>query len=114
MEAACVPIDRDIGKGDVVYTHKREYCSAVRKAWERVIPNNTGGAREYYAKWSKSAKDKCHLISLIWGNWKTKQADETDSENKEQTLYCFSRTGRGREMDEAGEEDWEVQTFSHK
>lgn len=95
MEAACVPIDRDIGKGDVVYTHKRILLSR-RKAWERVIPNNTGGAREYYAKWSKSSERQMPPDFTYMGNWKTKQADETDSENKEQTLYCFFQDERGR------------------
>ena len=50
-------------KEDAVYTHthKIEYCSAIRKEWDLVTSNNTGGSREYYAKWNKSEKDKYHI-----------------------------------------------------
>ena len=107
----------NMDKEDAVYTHthKIEYCSAIRKEWDLVTSNNTGGSREYYAKWNKSEKDKYHLISLVWGNWKTKQINKWNRlRYKEQTLYCFARAGRGRGMDEVGEGDWEVQTSSHK
>lgn len=114
MEAACVPIDRDIGKGDVVYTHKREYCSAVRKGHERVIPNNTGGAIEYYAKWSKSAERQMPPDFTYMGKLKNKASRWNRLREQRANSVLLFQDGEREEMDEAGEEDWEVQTFSHK
>ena len=52
-------------KEDVIYI--MEYCSAIKKEWNLAIRNDMDGAREYYAKWIKSKKDKYQMVSLIYG-----------------------------------------------
>ena len=43
------------------------------KEWNLAIRNNVAGTRVYDAKWTKSFKDKYHMISLICGIWDIKQ-----------------------------------------
>ena len=52
-------------KEDVVHTYTIEYSSAIKKEWNLTICDDIDGAREYYAKWNKSEKDKYCVISLI-------------------------------------------------
>ena len=41
-----------------VYTHTMKYYSAIEKEWNPAICNNMGGPGGYYAKWSKSDKER--------------------------------------------------------
>ena len=41
-----------------------------KKEWNNAICNNPNGPRDYHAKWNKSEKDKCRMISLICWIWK--------------------------------------------
>ena len=45
--------------------YKMEYYSAIKKEWNNVICSNMDGPKGYHAKWSKSDKDKYHMIPLI-------------------------------------------------
>ena len=38
-----------------------------KKEWNNAICSNMDGLRGYHTKWSKSDKDKYHMISLICG-----------------------------------------------
>ena len=49
-----------------IYTHTMKYYSAI-KNWNNAICSNMGGSRDYHTKWSKSDKDKYHMIQLIYG-----------------------------------------------
>ena len=40
-----------------------EYYSAIKKEWNNVICSNMDEPRDYHTKWSKSDKDKYHMIS---------------------------------------------------
>ena len=43
-----------------------EYDSAIKEEWNLAICKNMGGARDYPTNWSKSDKDKYHMISFMW------------------------------------------------
>ena len=49
------------------YIYTVEYYSAIKKEWNNSICSKMEGPREYHTKWSKSDKDKYHMISLICG-----------------------------------------------
>jgi len=66
MEAAQVSIHWGMNKEDVFYIHNAILFSH-KEEWNLIICNEVGGAREYYARWNKSEKDKYHMISLICG-----------------------------------------------
>ena len=51
-------------KEDVGYTHSGILLSP-KKEWNNAICSNMDGPKEYNIKWSKSDKDKYHMISLI-------------------------------------------------
>ena len=53
-------------KEDMVYMYFIMLLSH-RKEWNLAMCNDMDGAREYYAKLSKSEKYKYHMISLICG-----------------------------------------------
>ena len=55
-----------------VYTHNGILLSH-RKEWNNAICSNMDGPRDYHAKWSKSEKEKYHMISLICGILKKKK-----------------------------------------
>ena len=38
--------------------------------WNNVICSNMDGPRDYHTKWSKSEKDKYHMLSLTCGIFK--------------------------------------------
>ena len=42
-----------------------EYYPAIKKEWNNAICSNMDGPTEYHTMWSKSDKDKYHMISLI-------------------------------------------------
>ena len=64
MESTQMSIDRWMDKEDVVYIHNGILLSH-KKEWNNAICSNMDGPRGYHVKWSKSEKDKCHMISLI-------------------------------------------------
>ena len=43
----------------VLFSHKKEQNNA--------ICSNMDGSKDYHTEWSKSDKDKHHMISLIYG-----------------------------------------------
>ena len=47
------------------YIYTLEYNSALKKRWHNAICSNMDEPRDYYTTWSKSYKDKYHIISLI-------------------------------------------------
>ena len=49
------------------------------KKWNNAICSNMDGPRDYHTKWSKSEKDKYHMISLICGIYDLIYKTETDS-----------------------------------
>ena len=60
-------------KEDVKYTHiytHRGILFSHKKEWNNAIYNNMDGPRDNHAKWSKSEKNKYHMISLICETWK--------------------------------------------
>ena len=67
--------DRWIHKGYVEHI-----CSGIllshKKHWNNAICSNMDGPRDYHTEWSKSDKDKYHMISLIGGIWKIKWPNE--------------------------------------
>ena len=64
MEAIQMPIvDEWIKK--MWYIYLREHYSAIKKEWNFAICENMDWPRGYYAKWTKSGKDKYRMISLI-------------------------------------------------
>lgn len=77
------------------HTHTLNYCSTIEKEWNSAIFDNMDGPREYYAKWSKSKKDKYHVISLICVIWKTNRDRLTDTESK-QVVGVWGRQTRWR------------------
>ena len=48
-----------------IHTHNGILLS-YKKEWNNVICSNMDATRDYHTKWSKSDKDKCHIISLIY------------------------------------------------
>ena len=58
MEATQVSTDRWMDKEDVGHTHKQSGLLLSHKKLNFVICNNTGGSRQYNAKWNTSDKEK--------------------------------------------------------
>ena len=67
MRPKCPSTDEWIKKMWYIYT--MEYYSAMNNGseWNNAIYNNMGGPRDYHTKWSKTDKDKHHMILLICG-----------------------------------------------
>ena len=59
-------INRWMNKEDVVHIHNGILFSH-KKEWNNAICSNMDGPKDYHTKWSKSEKDKYHVISLICG-----------------------------------------------
>ena len=81
-QSKCLSTDQWVKKMWYIYT--MEYYSAIKKKWNNAICSNRNGVRDYHTKWSKSEKDKHHVIPLMW-NLKKNDANElrlTDSETK--------------------------------
>ena len=55
-------IHRGLGKEDVVHIYKG---ILHKNKWNNITCSNMGRPRDYHTKWSKSEKDKYHMISLI-------------------------------------------------
>ena len=70
-EKIWVSIDRQVGKDAV---HKQwNIAQPLKKEWSLAICDDMNGPRKYYAKWNgQTEKDKCHMIALICGIWRTK------------------------------------------
>ena len=62
-------MDGWMDKEDVVHIYNGILLSH-KKEWNNAICSNMDGPRDYHTKWSKPAKDKYHMISLICGIWK--------------------------------------------
>ena len=62
-----MPVDRWTDKEDVVYIYNGVLLSHKKKEWNNDICSNMDGPRDYHIKWSKSEKDKYHMISLTCG-----------------------------------------------
>ena len=57
METAQISIDWWVDKEDAVYIHNGILLSH-QKEWNLAICNDIDGARLYYAKWNKSARER--------------------------------------------------------
>ena len=66
-------IDRWMDKEDVVHIYNR--IQSHLKEWNNVICSNMDGLGDYHTKWSKSEKDKYHMILLIC---RTKKKNDTN------------------------------------
>jgi len=53
-------------KKELVYIYDG-ILHSLKKEWNLAIYNNMDGARQYYAKWNKSEKEKYHMIPLTYG-----------------------------------------------
>ena len=80
MEATQVPINRWIDKEESVHIYSGIWLSH-QKEWNLVICNYMDGPRGYCAKWIKSQKAKCHMISFICGMLKNKTNSEIQRTN---------------------------------
>ena len=49
------------------HTHTHNILLSHRKEWSNAICSNMDGPRDYRTEWSKSDKDKYHIIPLICG-----------------------------------------------
>ena len=58
------------------------YYFSHEKEGNSVIYDNMDGPGGYYAKWSKSDKDKYCMISFICGSKKKKQTKLIETENR--------------------------------
>ena len=66
MEATSMLINRWMDKEDVVYINNG-ILHSHKKERNNAICSNMDGLRDYHTKWSKSDKDKYHMISLLRG-----------------------------------------------
>ena len=64
-----MPINRGVDKEDVVHVHNGILLSH-KKEWNNSICGNTDGPKNYHAKWSKTVRHRCHMLSFIWWNLK--------------------------------------------
>ena len=55
-----------MNKEDVVHIHNGTTVSN-KKEWDDAVCGNMDGSRDCHNKWSKSGKDKYHIISPICG-----------------------------------------------
>ena len=59
-------INKGIDKEDMAHIYNGILLSH-KKEWDNAICSNMDGPRDYHTKWSKSDKDKYHMISLTCG-----------------------------------------------
>ena len=85
-----------------IYIYIMKYYSAIKKEWNSAIWDALDEPRGYYAKLSKSEKDKHCMISLIYGIWKTKQMNKQQNRNRVIDTENKQVVARGE-----GVEDWE-------
>ena len=60
------PIDGRMDKEDVIYLYNGILLSH-KKEWNNAICSDMDGPEYCHIEWSKSEKDKYHMISLICG-----------------------------------------------
>ena len=77
------PTDEWIKKMWYILICTMEYYWLIKK-WNNAICSNLDGSGYYHSKWSKSEKDKCHMITLLYGkmmqmNLSKKQLEILDS-----------------------------------
>ena len=92
-------MDKDVVHGylGTLFCHKKE--------WNNAICSNTDGCTNYHTNWSKSVKDKYHMISLICGIFKKKWYKWTYLQNRnrftdlENELVGTRRERLGRGID---------------
>ena len=65
----------------MIYTHNG-ILLRHKKGWNNAICSNMDEPRDYDIKWSKSDKDKYHMISLICGILKNEQCKWTYLQNR--------------------------------
>ena len=58
--------DRGMDKEDVVHMYNVLLLSH-KKEWNNAIWSNMDGPKDYHTKWTKTEKDKYHMISLTCG-----------------------------------------------
>ena len=83
-------------KEDVGHTHTQSGLLLSHEKLNLVICNNTGGSRQYNAKWNKSDKEKQipDDLTYMWNlKTKKKQTRLVDTENK--SLVAKQEEGEG-------------------
>ena len=85
--------DRWLDKEDMVHMHNG--LLSHKKGWNYTICNNMDGPRADHTKWSKSEKEKYHMISLICGIWRIMQINlftkEKQSHRHRKQTYGYQR-----------------------
>ena len=66
LKSVQTSINRWIDKEEVAHVSNGILLSHI-KEWNDNICSNMVGPRGYHTKWSKSEKDKYHMLSLIHG-----------------------------------------------
>ena len=98
-------------KEDAVRVYNGIFLSH-KTQWNNVICSNMDGRRDYHTKWSKSEKDKYHMISHMW-NLK-KWCQWTYLQNRNILIDLEGRLmdtkGEMDEVDELGGWDWHMHT----
>ena len=64
MEATLMSTDRGMDKEDVVYIYNG-ILPSHKKEWDNAICSNMDGPRDCHTKWSKSDKDKYHMVFVF-------------------------------------------------
>lgn len=91
------------------YTHNEILLRHKKEKWNPAICANMDGLRVYYAKWNKFDR-KWQIPYDFTYMWNLKA--KTDLQIQRTNLWLPE--GRGVEMGQIGEGDWEVQTSSYK
>ena len=65
METTTMPINRGMDKEHMVHKYN-EILLSHRKEWDNAICSNMDGPWDGHTEWSKTDKDKYHMILLIW------------------------------------------------
>ena len=78
-----------------------EFYSAIKKR-NNSICSNMDEPRDYHINWSKSEKEKYHMISLLYGILKSDTNEliyktETDSQTSKTNLWLPKGKGGGRD-----------------
>ena len=59
-------IVRWMNKENVAHIHN-EIQLSHKKEWNNAICSNMAGPTDYHTKWSTSARERHHMVSLIYG-----------------------------------------------
>ena len=87
------------------------YYSATKREWNKVICSNMDGPRDCHTEWSKSEKDKYHMISLTCGI-KKRGANELIYKTEVENKLMITRGKAGR--DKFGDWDWHIYITIYK